>query len=160
VSDPVQLAIVATLSPIIFAVVMRFLARADKREDWARQDRVAARVSEAATKVAEVAKTAAASEGITQGKLDHLETGQQEIHKLVNSNLTASMKDARDSTALLLVALEENVADKAAHGKEPNPATLVAIATAKAKIAELDAQLTDRARVQVDVDAQIAAEPA
>lgn len=116
----------------------------EKQEDWDRQDKVA-------LAVAQVAKIAAASDSATATALQGLHDGQVQIHELVNSNLTASMTDAHDTAVLWLAALEALPAPR-------SKATETAIALAEAKIAELGSQLTDRAKVQEVVDAQVTTE--
>jgi hypothetical protein len=99
---------------------------------------------------AEVAHQAQLAADANSAQLNAIDVGQKEIHQLVNSNLTASMQDAHDTAVLLLAALEGNV---------KTPARELAIAAAKAKIAELRAQLEDRAKVQRVVDQEITAHP-
>lgn len=155
-TELVQLAVVATISPLILAVVTRYLNRSDKREDWARQDAVASRVAAAAVKVEKVAKTAAKNQSTTDKKLDDLAEGQREIHTLVNSNMTATMQDSHDSTVRELIALREITRLTEASGATPDPATAIAIEMAEAKVAELEVTLSAREEAQSIVEQQAA----
>lgn len=134
--------------------------RLDKREDWARQDAVAARAEAVAERVAEtarvllvsnehVAEQAASDAAEVSGKL-----GQ--IHELVNSSLTAQMEEAAAALSQQAVLMREVVALNRAAGREPSPEALDAIATIEARVAELQARLTDRAKSTVIADAQLA----
>jgi hypothetical protein len=101
-----------------------------KRQDWKRQDDVAKRVAEAAVLLVESGKT-------TNTKLD-------EIHTLVNSNMTESMQAELAATVRELATLQEVVHLKESTGQSPSDDTRVAIQVAKGRIAELRAVLADR----------------
>jgi uncharacterized membrane protein affecting hemolysin expression len=126
--------IVSLISPTVLAWINGRQRRADKQEDWARQDAVAAQAAEAASLLLAENKKVAESAQTTHDQLT-------QIHTLVNSNMTASMQADHDSTVLLLAALRANVALR---GGEANEDTRVAIKTAEGRLAELEAQLTDR----------------
>lgn len=157
----VIVAVGAFVSPFITAYMTNRNAARMKLADYARQDEIAQRLSdrqdlserkaaEVADQAAEAARLLVASNhkqeeiAIVQGaKLD-------QIHTLVNSNLTAAMQDqfdARSATLVLLKAL-------------PNPSrdVLGQIEANEAKVAELAAQLdgrkkqTEEAARQLSVD--------
>ena len=67
-----------------------------------------------------------------------------QIHTLVNSNLTASLKDQLDTRRAYLIVLTESIAYKKTAGEVPSSETLGFIDATKIKIAELEAQLADR----------------
>lgn len=132
----------------------------DRREDWARQDTVAARVEAVADRAAEaarvllvanerVAEQAAADAAEVSGKL-----GQ--IHELVNSSLTAQMEEAAAALSQQAVLMREVVALNRAAGREPSTEALDAIDAIDARVAELQARLTDRAKSTKIADAQVA----
>jgi len=135
----------------------------DQRADWARQDAVAAKAEAAIDKAAEraaetarlllaankkVAEQAASDAAEVSGKL-----GQ--IHELVNSSLTAQMEEAAAALSQQAVLMREVVALNRAAGREPSPEALDAIATIEARVAELQARLTDRAKSTQIADAKL-----
>jgi hypothetical protein len=143
-----EVIVTAIGSPAVLAILSSYLTnrarRKEKVEDWKRQDEVADRVKEAATLVQEVAKTAAETTTDTNGKLDELKKGQKQIHTLVNSNLTASMRRELDATVRELAGMNELVAVKRKLGDEPSEATLTTIKVTEETIRELTATLNDR----------------
>ena len=125
--------------------------RADKREDWAREDAVAARVEEARTQAATAARlllerqdaiaaqareaaalllanneAVAATAAETQGQL-------QVIHTLVNSTLTGAKQAQLEATLGQLVLLNQFT-----------PGDTGAIAAAQTAVEELRVELADR----------------
>lgn len=76
---------------------------------------------------------------IVDAKLD-------QIHTLVNSNMTAAMESELYAHKANRVLLDEAVGSKRALGQEPSEETLAMIDTVTAKIAELEAKLKDRIR--------------
>jgi len=133
-SNTVEVAGIVAVSSILGPLLLSYLTnrqrRAEKDEDYARQDEVARKAQAAADKVAEVAKSQGA-------KLD-------QIHVLVNSNMTASMQGELDAYKSNLVLLEEISSLRKAAGQDPSPTTMAVIESTKKKISELDAQLADR----------------
>ena len=67
-----------------------------------------------------------------------------EIHVLVNSNMTASMQAELDATQRELAMMHEVIDLKRVNGHEPTPVALEAIIFTEAKIADLRARLNDR----------------
>lgn len=143
------------LSPAILAYITGRQRRHEKLEDYARQDLVAERVTEAADKTREVAhqaaeaarllvasnlvaaETAAAATALTNGKLD-------QIHTLVNSNMTAAMQAELDATRALLAMMREFRDFKATAGKPASRQALAAIEETERKVGELATTLDDR----------------
>jgi hypothetical protein len=113
------------------------IRRAEKLEDWARQDAVADKAAEAASLLLiENAKVAKATEA-TQGKLDV-------IHILVNSNMTAAMQSELDATRRDLVSLKEVARLNEEAGRKVSAEALAVIDETGQRIAKLDAELRDR----------------
>lgn len=122
--------IVSVLAPTIVAWQTNRSRRAEKREDWARLDQVRDQAAEAARLLVQ-------SNNVTNSKLDV-------IHTLVNSNMTAAMQDALDSTIRERAALMELAELRRATGSDPKAETTAAIALASSIIADLQATLADR----------------
>jgi hypothetical protein len=154
--DPtVQVALIVAvfgfIGPVVTAAVTYMVHRAEKRQDYARQDAVAAKAAEAARKadtvaasllasnkrVAETAKTAADGLVVTNNKLDM-------IHTLVNSQMTAAMDAELRATQRELAMMREVISLKAAAGHEPSAKSLNEIISTENKVKELRAKLADR----------------
>jgi hypothetical protein len=166
----VQVSLIGAFSALFIAVVAPLLLswqqqrhrRQEREEDYARQDEVAEKVRLAADQAAEAAKLllerqdqaseqsaernrllveanerAADSAALTNGKLD-------QIHTLVNSNMTAAMQSELDATVALLDTLREVVALNEAAGRQPTAEAVGRIDAMQKKVDELSANLTDR----------------
>lgn len=105
--------------------------RADKIAEWKRQDLLAARLRRAADDVAE---KAAANARTYVEKLD-------QIHVLVNSNMTATLQHELDARRETLDLLEAALAGASGMAAERLRVTIM---EKRAKVAELQAQITDR----------------
>jgi hypothetical protein len=167
-------AVPALLGPILVARTTNKQRRLDKIEDWAREDAVAAkavlvaeqaaeaarllrvRTDEVASKAEEaaallleanerVAKQTSEVAKVTTGKLN-------QIHELVNSNMTIAIEDQLLANEQLLVVLVELAQLR---GSDAAPETTAAIIAAKGKIRELQSRLTDRAEATKLADAQV-----
>jgi hypothetical protein len=77
----------------------------------------------------------------------------EQIHTLVNSNMTAAMENELEARRSNLILLEEAAQAKRMLGAEPSPEVLASIAATRIKISELSSQLNDRAK-QTDSAAQ------
>jgi len=150
------------VSPIIMAWLTNRNARRMKEDDYARQDLVAARLmrrqDEAESKAAEVAAQAAEAARllvvsnrkqediaiVTGAKLD-------QIHTLVNSNLTAAMQDQLDARISNLALLTELAASK-----QPSAETQGVIDATRIKISELTNTLANRKLQTTQAAAQLA----
>ncbi len=129
------------VAPIMLSVISSKQARADRQEDYARQDKVAAKAEEAArrlvasnTEVAATAKTVASK---LNNKLDV-------IHGLVNSSMTAAMQSELDAVTSNVVLLEQIIELKKSAGQAPTEDALKTVALMQDKMNELKANLTDR----------------
>jgi hypothetical protein len=154
------------------------LKRIEKEEDYARQDLVAKRVADAAKEIKDVANKAAdaaallvqaqkdtiartdevarlASESDTRiaEQLHIVIEGNQKIHTLVNSDMTAARTSERDAVKVTLIALRKVQAMSEKLGLPVTQDELEAIATAEGRIMDLDQILADRLAAQHKVDA-------
>lgn len=114
-----------TVGPLFLAHLTGRQRLKEKHEDWRRQDQVAARLLAANAK--------------TDDKLD-------EIHVLVNSNLTAAMQSELNALRTQLVLVGKLVA---LTGEAADYPTTECIET---RINELAAQLTDRYNAQASLE--------
>jgi hypothetical protein len=140
---------------------------ADKQAaDYARQDLVADRVTEAAEKVAEVAEQAKetarlleerdATAAVVAKENADLVTGKLDrIHILVNSTLTGAIEAELGAHEQTLVALAELQRRDTADGRKSTPDQASALALVREKIAELRATVADRAEQTKVADAQV-----
>ena len=135
------LAVVATslISPTILAYFTNRARRADKKLDWQREDEVAARAKRTAELLVENNERVAKTAKETNLKLD-------QIHTLVNSNMTAAMRAELEATIQKLQLMREIVARDKADNIKVLPEALKAIADVEIKIGELTATLNDRLR--------------
>jgi hypothetical protein len=140
--------IVSVIAPTVLGLLTNHQRRIEKREDWARQDQVAAEARRQQDEVAAQAQEAAslllaqnakvaASTEATQQKLDV-------IHILVNSNMTAAMQAELDATRRDLVSLREVARLNEEAGRPLSTEARTAINETAARIAKLDADLSDR----------------
>lgn len=149
-----ELAIVGFAGPLSVIAVTVIIGRQNRRaqrENWKREDQVAAKAAKAAQdlidsnkKIAEVAEENATK---TFEQLN-------QIHTLVNSNMTAAMEDALASKLAHLVALEQ-VLVMQRETDEPVSETLREIQDTKEDIARRRAELQDRLRQTKIAEAQI-----
>ena len=172
--------LLATASPFIYGWVTNRQRRAEKKEDWARQDAVAAqqiadeerktaaaeeaarrneeRQNEIAAQAAEAAhlleiNTAIVAEtaSATHAQLESLEDGQKIIHSLVNSDMTAMMEATLLATEMMVDAL------KLVASEDTDGEMAAKIAAGEVKIARLKADLSDRLFRQEEAEAEVAA---
>lgn len=137
--------IVSVIAPMVVGVMTNRQRRAEKREDWARQDAVAAQAAQAARLLlAENEKVREAAES-TQQKLDV-------IHVLVNSNMTAAMQAELDATRRDLVSLREVARLNEEAGRPMTEDAGAVIAETEQRIAKLAADLRDRLEQTVVAD--------
>lgn len=140
------------VGPMLTAFFLNRNRRAEKVEDWKRQDEVAAQLLERqdaiAAQTAEAARLLVASDKRVADTARETQAQLKVIHTLVNSNLTASMQAALDAQVSLLAALLEIVDLKGKSGFAPTTDALATVESTKAKIAELQAVLLDRRRME------------
>lgn len=142
----------AICGPLLLATLSNKHRRRERLEDYERQDAVAAQAAEAArllleaqsesiARTDEVARVARETAAATDSKLDV-------IHTLVNSQLTTAlqneMRELVHSRAMMLELIEL----KKANGLQPTHDTLDELGLAKARIAELQTVIEERAAQQ------------
>jgi hypothetical protein len=125
--------------------------RADKDQDWARQDAVSDRllasnalVAKSANKLLESSALVVASASVTEERLKELVIGQTQIHTLVNSNLTAAKQAQLEALEAKLTVQREMTAFRKQVGKDVDKEALANMEATAIKIAELKAELADR----------------
>jgi hypothetical protein len=121
-----------TMAPLLLSNLNNRQRRAEKIEDYTRQDQVAAKAAEAAHLLLAENRRVAASAAQTHAQLS-------QIHVLVNSNMTAAMQGQLVALKGQLV-LMERLAERTVSSVDE----LAAIAAVEAQIAELEANLRDR----------------
>jgi hypothetical protein len=152
--------------------------KVEKEEDWARQDRVAADAkasAEAAKAAADLVAVQAAeaarlllvtneqvaqSAANTAAQLSDIKAGNTEIHGLVNSQMTAEMKDTRLALMGHLASLNEIVDMNKKLGIEPSPEALATIEAVKDHIDDLTVRLGDREKQAAAIVTQVAEDQA
>lgn len=133
-SDTLVIALVvaftSALSPIVLAVFTASQRRAEKIEDYRRQDEVAARLLTATTRMTE----------------ETVKTNEQlvVIHTLVNSNMTAAMQTGYDSVVRELVLMKEVIKLHEKDGREVSQEAHDEVVRTEGKIIELRAALDER----------------
>lgn len=121
-------------APLIMVMITERQRRKEKLQDWQREDRVAEEAAKAAKLLAK--NTAQASRSAERAEVGaaRSEAKLDQIHTLVNSNLTAALNAELNAT----VALLENLVAADEPGSE------VRIDKLRATVAELRANLEDR----------------
>ena len=102
------------------------------------------------THAASAARLLASNTEAVSGQLTEIFAGQQVIHTLVNSNMTAAIQADLDGKRLLLLALKRNAELEPVITGDSQDLILITAA----KIAALEEQLAERAEQQALVDAQ------
>jgi hypothetical protein len=164
-SDGVTIALVvfigglcATASPILLASMTNRANMASKRQDWDRQDEVAARAAKATEDLL------TAQQGVVTGVVQANETLTEvaEVtkvtHALVNSDKTAQMREKRDSMAKTLLLTRELADLKGTLGKPPSDDLLAAMTKDQTDIDTLDKAIEERLKEQHLAEEQIAAD--
>lgn len=119
------------------------LRQQEKKQDYARQDEVAAAVA----KVAAAAEAKADEDKRVQAEVDEQ---LKIIHGLVNNQLTNAIVNEYDATVRSLVVMLELAEIKTKSGLAITPDYQKAIDAAKTKIAQLERTITER-KVQQDM---------
>lgn len=134
---PGIVAVGVIVGPLFLAWLTGRQRSAEKREDWARQDAVADKVDAVASQARKAAELLRTRQDEVAGKLN-------QIHDLVNSNLTTQMEEALAALTQQVVLMREVVDLNRAAGREPSRAAIEAIGIIEAKVGELHAKLADR----------------
>ena len=157
------------LSPFLMAWLVNRAAVKRKIDGDARADLVAERLmkrqDEAERKAADVADQAARAAEllvVSNRKQEEIAKVQgaklDQIHTLVNSNLSAALQDQLDARTATLVILRETVAAKQQFGISPSAETIAAIDANQIKVEELGAQLADRRKRTAEAATQLVAD--
>ena len=140
--------VVAVIGPLILTWLTGRQRAHEKKQDWERQDAVAA---EAARQQKEVADQAAEAARLLVKQNELVaETARQTHDKLevirvdVNSNMTAAMQAELDATIREHAMMKEVITLKEAAGSRPTEEARVAVKATEDRIAELRAKLRDR----------------
>ncbi len=163
-SDPIVIALIAAIaglgtvaSPLILSYMSNRQRRAEKLEDWAREDRVAAQAAEAARLLLaaneRVARTAADTNARVARTAARTDAKLDAIHTLVNGGLTAAIQAEYNATVRQLALMREVVELRRVAGRtpsEPSPEAVAAIEATAARVDELRTALADRA-AQTDI---------
>jgi hypothetical protein len=144
--------VVSVIAPLITGWVTNRLRRAEKREEWERQDareaaerhrqeEVARRLQAEQERIREAADRAA-----DEAAIDRAATASQlmQIHTLVNSDMTAARQELLDQTRLLVNMYRRTIEEEEAAGRTPLPDDVKALADAVARAEELQGILADR----------------
>lgn len=145
--EAVLLAIIVAVGALLSAGLNAWIARKSKEHDYARQDEVAAQAAEAAKLLLaaneRVAKQTTEVFRVTSGKLD-------QIHELVNSNMTASIEDQLTANEQLLAVLKEMALLRG----DVSPEARRTIAAAETRVSELRTRVADRLHATKVADKQ------
>lgn len=125
--------IVGVIGPVIMASLANRHRRAEREEDRADRAQVAADVAAVQVALAE-------SDGATSQKLAELHDQGVEIHGLVNSNLSTA-KAAE-------LAARRSLAEVWRAEVDPSPERVAELADLEAAIAALEAEMSDRRRIE------------
>lgn len=155
-------ALPATVTPLLLAAISGRAAARAKQQDYDRQDVVAAQLIARQDLVTEqarqTARTLLASNDriavVARETADRLGGKLEQIHTLVNSNLTAEMNGRLIATKGQLAGLREVVELKRLAGHKPTEDALEAIIAIEKVIGELETTLAERASQTLVADTQ------
>jgi hypothetical protein len=165
--ESVWIALIVTGGSALGSALVAYITyrqrRAEKAQDWARQDQVADRAA-AQAKAAEERQNAVAAQAAEAARLllaanaevaavarqtaESVDGKLNQIHELVNSNLTSALEDQLLAREQLVVMMRERPVT--------SPEARRALEDMEAKVAELRAKLADRAKQTVVANAQVA----
>ncbi len=126
----IVVAISSTFGPVLVGWVTYRIRLKERQEEYARQDEVARRVEI-------VQKTTATARTLMNNKLD-------QIHELVNSNMTTALLSEHNALNGQLVLMYEVIALRRQSRQEPSAETLSTIEDIKTKLAILTDTLSTR----------------
>jgi hypothetical protein len=137
VSDTVVVAAIvavsSTCAPLFLAYLTAQQRRKERKEDFERQDRVAARAAEVAKRLLE---------------RDEHEHELSETPPGTNGYVSAAMRSEIDTLERAIALAEENLQLRVAAGHGPSPEAIRAIRYQKDRLALLEMRLADRERPQ------------
>jgi alkanesulfonate monooxygenase SsuD/methylene tetrahydromethanopterin reductase-like flavin-dependent oxidoreductase (luciferase family) len=152
VNEAIWIAMIAAVGGVVTGALSPWLLLwqanrnklAERLQDQAERAEVARQAREAAKLLLEANKKVADTAERANEKLD-------EIHTLVNSNMTAAIQSEFDATTRELAMMLEVIELKRATGKEPSVETLAAVEATRAKIAELQSTLIERGTLHTEI---------
>jgi hypothetical protein len=164
--EPVWIAFIVTFGSALGSALVAYITyrqrRAEKAQDWARQDEVADRAA-AQAKAAEERQAAVAAQAAEAARLllaanaevalvarrtaESVDGKLNQIHELVNSTLTGALEDQLLAREQLLVLMRERPGQ--------SPEARKSLADMEDMVAELRAKLADRARQTAVADAKV-----
>lgn len=140
----VTLALIALASLLLVPWLNNRNQRANKVEDWARQDAVAAKAEAAAKQAQTDAAKILAVTATTVEKTTILGSKVDVLHKIANSALTAALTGELHSTKRELVLLLEKT--------DPSPEVLEIIIATRSRIGELQTRIDALNKLQEQLD--------
>lgn len=143
----VVVATVPSLATILTASISWRQKRSDRREDYERQDKVAAQAAEAARLLVASNEHIAFQNIDTQHRL-------QEIHTLVNSNLTKAMQDRLVATMGQVALTKEIIRINRSGGIEPDKDELVSLQNLEEVVRGLKESMQERTEATQKAEAQ------
>lgn len=139
--------IVSVIAPAIVGFITASQRRADKKQDWDRQDQVAANAAAAAA----AAQAAAAAAQVTADKVvtaaQTTDDKLNVIHGLVNSSMTAALQAELTATLALRTSMMENI-ELRKTANLPPILNAVGLVELDSHIAELEHTLAERIKAQ------------
>jgi hypothetical protein len=132
--------IVAVVAPAVMATLTAWIGWKSKRQDWARQDEVAARVEKVST-------TLETQGAVTTDKLAELAKTVGEVHTMSDGVLTIAKENLLESYRAQLGTLDQLSDIQVAIGRKPNVDADAARKTLAEKIELLQKEVTERAKV-------------
>jgi len=162
-AEVVQLAVVAGVTGLLMSIAQWWLASKSKKEDYARQDAVAARVESARKQVEDAAKLLVNAQDETNRRTDEvaklavesdarIQEQLQKIHTLVNSDMTAARTNERNQTEMLVISLKRFKTLSEKLGLPVTTEEDETIMRNEKRIVELDSILADRLAAQHKID--------
>jgi len=134
VSEILLVVLAAIIGPVILNWLTGRRSDRNRKEDWARQDRVA--------------EKAAIAVALNDTKLN-------QIHTLVNSEMTDARQEILNQTVLLLGMYRKTIQADNKAGRPSLPEDLAAVTSAETKVRELRILLADRLRQQHIADQEM-----
>jgi hypothetical protein len=138
---------VAAVAPILSLIVNAKLRHKEKLEDYARQDIVAAQAAQAAALLLAAQAKTTSQNVETQGKLN-------QIHTLVNSNLTKEMGERLVSLRAQVILSREVIRLNRHNGLEPDEAARSALSNLETAVSSLETALRERGNATVRADSE------
>lgn len=142
--DPAWAALAAVASPLVLVILNGWQQRKSDRENWRRQDEVAARAAEVATAVVATGRTLRAN----QRQLE-------EIHTLVSSELSEAQQRELAAVEELLARSREVVELKRSMGVEPTVADEDALLELEIRIEAMTRSLAVREPAAVEYPSRL-----